>query len=179
MKELEVKILDINVDNIRNILLKNNAVKVKEENQINNIYDFPDNRLSAKKGYARIRKIEDLLHKKNCCYMTTKKLISQDQFKIMEEHETEISSSEEGENIFKSLGLILTKSLKKFRESYKYKDTLIEIDINEKEFCPFPYLEIETSNTEELKEVVALLGYAMEDTTSKTMDEILRDKGVV
>lgn len=179
MKELEVKILDINVDVIRNTLLKNNAVKVKEENQVNNIYDFPDNTLSMKKGYARIRIVEDLLHKANHCYMTTKKLISQEQFKIMEEHEVEISDSLEGENIFKSLGLRLNNSTKKYRESYKYKSTLIEIDINEKEFCPFPYLEIETSNTEELKEVVSLLGYTMNDTTSKTMNEILREKGVV
>jgi adenylate cyclase class 2 len=66
----------------------------------------------------------------------------------------------------------------KYRESYRYKSTLIEIDINEKGFCPFPYIEIETACEEELKEVVELLGYSMEHTTSKTIYEILKDRGV-
>ena len=32
--------------------------KVKQENQINNIYDFSDKRLLNNKGYARIRTIQ-------------------------------------------------------------------------------------------------------------------------
>ena len=110
--------------------------------------------------------------------MTTKKLISQTPYKVMDENEVIISDSETGKNIFTSLGLTLVESIKKYRESYKYKNTLIEIDINDESFCPFPYLEIETNNEEELKEVVTLLGYTMEDTTSKTIYEILDNEGV-
>lgn len=148
------------------------------ENQINNIYDFPDKRLLNKKGYARIRIVEDMLNNKTINYITTKEMISQEKYKVMNEHETIIESSFEGEEIFKALGLKLVQSIKKYRESYKYKNTLIEIDINDKDFCPFPYLEIETAYEEELKEVVKLLGYKIEDTTSKTIFEILSDRGV-
>lgn len=179
MKEMETRIIKIDVDEIINKLLAVDAVKVKQENQVNNIFDFPDRHLLDNKGYARIRVIKDMLTNKSHYYMTTKKLLSQEKYKIMDEHEIEISNAEEGIFIFESLGLQLIQSIKKYRESYKYKNTLIEIDINDKSFCPFPYIEIETSNEEELLEVVNLLGYTMEDTTSKTIYEILEGKGVI
>lgn len=178
MQEMETRIIKIDVDNIRYIAKTHNLELVKKENQINNIYDFEDKRLLSKKGYARIRIIEDLLNNETINYMTTKKLISQTPYKVMDENEVIISDSETGKNIFTSLGLTLVESIKKYRESYKYKNTLIEIDINDESFCPFPYLEIETNNEEELKEVVTLLGYTMEDTTSKTIYEILDNEGV-
>lgn len=178
MKELETRILDIDVEQIRKKLQSLGAEKVKMENQINRIYDFADKRLLNKKGYARIRTVEDMLNNKIIHYMTIKEMLSQKKYKVMNEYEVIIDNSEEGENIFKTLGLQLIQSIKKYRESYKYKNTLVEIDINEKNFCPFPYIEIETSYEEELREIVELLGYTMEDTTSKTIFEILSNRGV-
>src|SRR3712207_5350072 len=177
MQEMETRIIDIDVDNIRKIATNIGAIKVKEENQINNIYDFENGRLLEKKGYARIRIVEDLLHNKTICYMTVKKMLSQEKYKIMEEAETEILNSDMGSAIFKSLGLNLIESIKKYRESYKYKNTLIEIDINDKKFCPFPYIEVESTSEKEIEEVVTLLGYTMKDTTSKNIYEILGEKG--
>jgi Adenylate cyclase, class 2 (thermophilic) len=175
LNELETRIVNIDVDQMRKRLIEINTVKVKEENQINNIYDFSDRRLINDKGYARIRIVEDLLSNSTHYYMTTKKMLSQEIYKVMEENETEILDATAGENIFKSLGLELVQSIKKYRESYKYKNTLIEIDINDKSFCPFPYIEIETNYDEELDEVLSLLGYTIEQTTSKTIYEILED----
>lgn len=173
MKEMETRITHIDVDEIRNKLKKLNAIKVKEENQINNLFDFEDRKLLNNKGYARIRIVEDLIKNETRNYITVKKLISQEKYKIMDEHETEIKNASIGEDILKALGLKLIQSIKKYRESYKYKDTLIEIDINQKDFCPFPYIEIESTKEEELEEVVHLLGYTMKDTTSKSIYEIL------
>lgn len=175
---MEIKIIDIDVDEIRSKLLKIGAVKVKSENQQNKIFDFHDKRLLEKKGYARIRIVKDLLHNEFHYYMTTKKMISQDKFKTMSENEIEISHSDIGEKIFIDLGLKLVKSINKYRESYSYKNVLVEIDINDISFCPFPYIEIEAKNEDDLKEIVELLGYNMNDTTSKTIYEILNKKGV-
>ena len=179
MKELETKIINIDIEDIKIKLQKMKAEKVKEENQINSIFDFPDRRLLKHKGYARIRVIEDKLTNNTYYYMTTKKMLSQDKFKVMEENEVLIDNAEIGSNIFRALGLELIESISKFRESYKYKNTLIEIDINDKNFCPFPYIEIETEKEEDLREVVELLGYTMEDTTSKTIFEILGDNAKI
>lgn len=177
MVEIETRILDIDINEIKIKLSKLNASLVKDENQVNNIYDFSDGRLLKAKGYARVRIIEDRLNSKAHYYMTTKKLISQEKYKIMEENEVEVDDPVTAENILKSLGLQLVQSIKKHRESYKYKNTLVEIDVNDKSFCPFPYIEIESSSEEELKEIVELLGYSMKDTTSKTIYEILGERG--
>ena len=179
MQELETRIVDIDVENIRNILLSNGAQKVKVEDQINDIYDFEDGRLLAKKGYARIRTVNDMLNNKVVYFMTTKKMLSQDRFKVMEENEIIIDNKKMGEGIFKSLGLVLKESNKKYRESYKLNDCLIEIDINDKSFCPFPYLEIETTSEEKLENIVKLLGYTLEDTTSQTIYDILSERGLL
>ncbi|EKQ56510.1 MULTISPECIES: CYTH domain-containing protein [unclassified Clostridium] len=179
MQELETRIVDIDVENIRKILLLNGAQKVKVEDQINDIYDFQDGSLLAKKGYARIRTVNDMLNNKVVYFMTTKKMLSQERFKVMEENEVIIDNKEMGEGIFKSLGLILKESNKKYRESYRLHDCLIEIDINDKNFCPFPYLEIETSSEEKLKEIVELLGYTLDDTTSQTIYDILSERGLL
>lgn len=178
MKELEVRILNVDIDIIKSKLKKIKAVKVKQENQINEIFDFPDRKLINSKGYARIRTIEDKLSNKTYFFMTVKKLITQQKYKIMDENEVMIDNAEEGRNIFKSLGLELVQSIKKYRESYKIKNSLVEIDINDKNFCPFPYIEVESPKEDELKEIVNLLGYKMKDTTSKTIYEILKERGL-
>ena len=176
--ELETRILDIDVDKIRTILLSNNAEKIKSEDQINDIYDFEDGRLLSQKGYARIRTVHDKINDKIIYFMTTKKMISQDRFKVMEENEIIFDNKEMGENIFKSLGLILKERNKKYRESYKIFNSLVEIDINDKTFCPFPYIEIETDSEENLNKIVKLLGYTIEDTTSDTIYDILSKRGI-
>lgn len=178
MKELETRIVDIDVDDIRNKLNSLGAEKVKSEDQVNEIYDFEDGRLLAAKGYARIRTTVDRIKGKETVFMTTKKMLSQDTFKVMEENEVIVDDKEMARRIFTSLGLILQESISKYRESYKINDSLIEIDINDKSFCPFPYLEIETSSIEKLEEIVNLLGYTLADTTSQTIYDILAERGI-
>lgn len=178
MKELETRIVDIDVDDIRNKLNSLGAEKVKSEDQVNEIYDFEDGRLLAAKGYARIRTTVDRIKGKETVFMTTKKMLNQDTFKVMEENEVIVDDKEMARRIFTSLGLILQESISKYRESYKINDSLIEIDINDKSFCPFPYLEIETSSIEKLEEIVNLLGYTLADTTSQTIYDILAERGI-
>lgn len=179
MKEIETRIIKINVNEIKYKLENLNCEKIKDENQINDIYDFSDRRLLNNKGYARIRTVFDNITNSTVVYMTSKKLLSQNKYKIMEEHEVIVSDSMESSLIFTSLGLELVESIKKHRQSYKYKNSIIEIDVNDITFCPFPYLEIESTKEDEIEEIVNLLGYSMNDTTSKTIHELLKDEGVV
>ncbi|SHJ45636.1 adenylate cyclase, class 2 [Clostridium amylolyticum] len=178
MKELETKILDIDMEKVRRIMIENKIPLVKKEEQINNIYDFEGMPLLKRKGYARVRVVNDMLRNKKEYYMTVKKMISQEKFKLMEENEVKVDNAEVAKKIFEALGLKLVQSIGKYRESYKYKNTLIEIDVNDKSFCPFPYVEIETTSESELDEVLELLGYTLADTTSKTIYEILEERGV-
>ena len=178
MNELETRIIDIDVDDIRKKLKNLDAKQVKAEDQANELYDFEDGKLLSQKGYARIRTTLDRITNNETVFMTTKKMLSQDTFKIMEENEVIVDDKEMARKIFTSLGLVLVQSISKYRESYKLENALIEIDINDKNFCPFPYLEIETNSVENLDKVVKLLGYTLEDTTSKTIYDILKEKGI-
>lgn len=178
MQEMETRIVDINVDTIRKKMKTLKAELVKKEDQINEIFDFEDRRLLNAKGYARVRTVKDKLNEKVVYYMTTKKMLSQEKFKVMDENETVVEDGEMARRIFLSLGLELVQSIKKYRESYRFKNTLIEIDINDPSFCPFPYLEIETTSETELEEVVKLLGYTLKDTTSKTIYQLLEERGI-
>ena len=49
MKELETRVMDIDVEDIRSKMESLGAVKVKSEDQVNEIYDFEDGRLLADK----------------------------------------------------------------------------------------------------------------------------------
>lgn len=175
MKELETRIIKIDVAEVRKTLIRSGATKVKEENQINDIYDFEDGRLLSNKGYARIRTVNDLINNKDLIYMTTKRLLSQDKFKEMEENEVLVDNKQAAIGIFESLGLVLKQSITRYRESYSLENSLIEIDINAKNFCPFPYLEIETDSEENLEKIVSILGYTLEDTTSKTIYDLIKE----
>ena len=122
MKELETRVVDIDVDDIRNKMESLGAIKVKSEDQVNEIYDFEDGRLLDNKGYARVRTTTDRLTGKETVFMTTKKMLSQGTFKVMEENETIVEDGEMAKKIFKSLGLVLQESISKYRESYKLND---------------------------------------------------------
>lgn len=176
--EMEVRILDVDLERIREKILENNGILVKRENQINKLFDFYDKKLLNEGGYARIRIIEDLSHNESKFYMTVKKRISSedDKYKIMDEREIEISDPKVGEEILKSLYLYQTTIINRYRESYKLLNTLVEIDINDKEFYPNPYIEIEGENKKDIEEVVNLLGYKIEDTTSKSIFDIIKEK---
>lgn len=175
MKEIEVKVLDIDKVAIINKLEKLGCQLVKDEAQINTIYDFPDLRLLKKKGYARIREVRDHLNNQDLSFMTVKTMVSQEKYKIMDESETIIDNPLAGHAIFKSFGMFVRKVLIKDRISYQYKNSLIEIDdVKGKEY-PFPLLEVETIHDEELQEILDLLGYTLSDTTSLTMTEIMAD----
>ena len=173
MHEIEGKIIDSDKAAIIKKLEALGCELVKDESQVNTIYDFPDLRLLSKKGYARVREVKNKLTDEMTTYLTLKLMLSQEKYKIMEEHETLIQDASAGHGIFTGLGLIVRKILIKDRTSYRYKHTLIEIDEVAHPEYPFPLLEIETAYEDELKDMVELLGYTMADTTSMTMAEIM------
>ena len=78
------------------------------------------------------------------------------------------------ENKFSRI-VVYINYIKKYRESYELENGLVEIDINDPSFCPFPYIEIETDTEENLEKIVTLLGYEMSDTTSKTIYDLIEE----
>ncbi len=173
--EIEVRVLNIDPNSMREKLLSLGGVLVKKENQVNKVFDFKDRSLLNKEGYARIRIIEDLILNERRVYMATKTRLTErkENFKVMDEHEILISDNVEGEEIFKTLGLIETSEIIKYRESYSLNNVLVEIDINDSSVYPIPYIEIEGNSRKEIGETLEKIGYKMEDTTTKTLFELI------
>lgn len=179
MNEIEVKILNIDIDQIREKLKDIGALLVKKENQINYMYDFPGEPLYKNyKGFCRIRDIESMLDKTRKYILGVKKMISQEQYKIMKEEETEVFDLESTKNILVELGMINVRTDIKYRESYKYDGVLYEIDIWDKDIYPHPYLEVEAKDEKSLNIAIELLGFDLNQTTTKNLKELREDLGL-
>lgn len=173
MSEIEVKILDIDVEVIRKKLIGLGGVLVKKEQQVNYMYDFPDNTLHNNfKGFCRVREVYNLIDNSKKYILGIKKIISQIECKEMTEHETEVVNLEAAKSILIELGLINTFIHKKTRESYQINHVLYEIDEWDKNIYPRPYLEVEAKDKDSLIKGIELIGYTINDTTSKTLAEL-------
>lgn len=171
MKEIEVKVLNINKKNILEKLKSINANLIKKEFQRNIIFDYADNRLFNSGGYVRIREANSFIDNKKSIIVTFKELISKDKFKISEEIEFETNNVNETTKFLEKLGLKIFRIDEKFRESYKIDFGLVEIDT----WAGVPtYLEVEAINEENVEKILNLLGYKLSESTSMSLKEIIK-----
>ncbi len=169
MKEIEVKILDIDVDNIKDQLVDIGAKKVFNGRMISKTFDFSDDRIEKQGFFLRLRKTGDR------SFVTFKGKVEDSELKIREEDEVFVDDFDKMMKIFKYMGLEEKGHYEKHRESYKFKDMRFELDTYP-EFATF--LEIEAPDVERVKEGLKLLGFKLEQSTKKSALEILRDHGV-
>jgi len=174
MKEIEVKVLEINPEDIRKKLLKIGAKLVKKEFQTNLMFDFPDKRFFSSGGYVRIRLIKKLNSDNQDLtkgLITFKELISRDKFKVSQEIEFNSDNPEQTKEFLQALGLKLFRTDEKLRESYKLPEGLIEIDTWAG--VP-PYLEAEAESEEKVIKLLESIDFSLEQSTSMTLAEIMR-----
>lgn len=176
MREREVKVLNIDKDEIEKKLKKIGAVLIKDEEQTNIRFDTNDNFLKETyNGYLRIRITNNLLDGKIKNTLTFKKSISRDKMRVNEETETEISNCEETIKILEFLGYNKKRPGYKHRRSYLYDNIIFEIDTWDKDTYAKPYLEIEMSSEEELEKAIKLLGLDRKQITTKSIFELRKD----
>jgi adenylate cyclase, class 2 len=177
MDEIEVKVLGINVNEIRDKVVSLGGMLVKKEMQENHIYHFPPH-VENKNGYIRIRTIHDLINDSHKNILTCKKIISQGKYRKTEEHDVVFSDFQNCKDFLSALELKFYKQQNKYRESYELQGALIEIDEWAKEIFPEPYIEIEAENEEKLFEVIKLLDIPEEKVSSKTLEQLKEEMGI-
>jgi adenylate cyclase class 2 len=171
MKEIEVKVLNIDKSRLLNNLFLINAKLIKKEFQKNIMFDYEDNRLFNSGGYIRLRELDDLINKKKSYIVTFKELITKDKFKISEETEFETLNLENTIKFLNKLGLKIFRIDEKFRESYKLDLGLVEIDT----WPGVPtYIEVEAESEENIKQILNFLDYKLSDSTSMSLKEIIK-----
>lgn len=178
-KELEVKVLNINKDEIIKKLESINAKLIKREHQVNKIFDFEDRYIKDNhKGYMRIREKVDLLRDKKEYILTLKKNVSNDGVRENIEIETNVTDSESLEKILLHLKLKKVHQGSKERISYTLDGILFEIDTWDKDTYPEPYLEIEVKDKKELDRAIKILDLKKDNVTSKSIGQLRMEKGL-
>lgn len=168
MKEIEVKILEINVEEIEEKLKEMGAEEVFDGELVNAYFDFSDRRLEKEGKVLRLRKKDDKV------ILTYKKYITREEAKIMDEKELLVEDFETMKEIFKGLGLLPLHEFSKHRTTYKLNQTNFEID--KYPGIP-PFLEIEAPGVGKLNEFISELGFSKGQANSWSIKEVLEHYG--
>ncbi|HCX61355.1 class IV adenylate cyclase [Sedimentibacter sp.] len=176
MREKEVKVLNIDKQDIERKLISLGATLIKDENQTNYRFDAEDSFLKKTyNGYLRIRITENLLNGEIKHTLTFKRSINRDKLRVNEEIETEISDWNSTAKIIELLGYKMKKPGHKHRKSYTYEGIIFEIDTWDKQTYSKPYLEIEMNSEDELEKAIKLLNLDRSQITTKPIDELSKE----
>ncbi|MCP4681930.1 MAG: class IV adenylate cyclase [Desulfobacterales bacterium] len=163
MREIEVKILEIDEEKTRK-MLDAFAGKISDRVLLTTItFSNPYNSATV-----RARIIGDKT------IFTVKVPVPDKEFKVRDEYETMVSDFETLKKQLEVLGFKQLMLQEKMRTTYKYKNS--EILIDEYPRTP-PYMEIEGSK-EEIIETIHKLGYSMADTTDISIYGLFERHGI-
>ncbi len=163
--EFEVKILDVDVDDILGRLKRIGARKVKERKMRRFVYD-----ISPEKKNSWIRLRDD--GEKNTL---TIKEIEDDSISGTKELEIEVDDFDKTNQLLNKLGFFAKAYQENKRVSFKAEGVDVEID----SWPKIPtYIEIEGRSEKEVEDLVRMLGFGMEDVTSKSVTEIYLNYGI-
>ncbi len=171
MKEIEVKIMEINKKEIINKLKKMGAKKSFDGIIQGEYFDFPNNKLDKNKELLRLRTAGEKV------FLTYKKKEKKEsKVKCCEEKEIEVSDYNILKEILLQIGLMVKKeTLKKHRVSYSLGKTHFEIEtpIGEYSFIP-PFMEIESNSVENIYKYAKLLGYDEKDCFNWSGNDVIK-----
>ena len=163
--EYESKILNINVEDIKDRLEKLGAKKYLERSMRRYVYDInPEN----KKSWIRLRDDDEKI-------TLTIKEISSYEIDGTKEIEIIVSDFEKTNELLKKLGFMPKAYQENKRISYRLDGVEIEIDFWPK--IP-PYLEVEGKSIEDVKKTIKLLGFEFSEATSLSTKEVYKKYGL-
>lgn len=176
MRELEVKILNMDLGKLELKLQSLGATLISRESQVNTLIDSKDNYIKNElDSYMRIRETRFMLKDKMKLTLTMKKNINQDGIRENIETNVDISNKESMLKILKSLGYIAYKEGYKERISYTLGNVRFDLDTWDKDTYPYPYMEIEVNHEDELEEVLKLLDIPKENVSLKSIVELAKE----
>ena len=167
MKEIEVKILDIDRKKIEKKLRSLGAKKIFDGRIDARFFDFKNMPVKRAKNHFRLRK------EGNTTKLTFKVHVSKKKAKINKEYEVEVSDFETMKAILELLGLHVWKRMTKRRISYMLKGTRFEIDRYAGKYSFIPeFLEIEAKDIKTIYRYAKLLGFRKEDCRPWTASDL-------
>jgi adenylate cyclase, class 2 len=169
MKELEVKILEVDRKKIEENLVGLGAKKIFDGDIQTMFFDFKDASIVKAKNVLRLRK------EQNKTELTYKKVHITKTAKLAEEYSVEVSNLITMRKILENIGLSVTESMQKHRVSYTINHTRFDIDCYAGDYGYIPeFMEIEAENTDLIHKYAALLGFKVEDCLPWSTEELIR-----
>jgi adenylate cyclase class 2 len=154
MKEIEVKILEIDLKEVLPKIKALGAELAEKGLTHAKAFDFPDDRMVKKGQYVRVRKIAGRIE------VVFKNPVPGDGFKINEEIEFTIDDFDAACELFKRLGLKVFADFERYRATYKIGNAKVEFD----KYADVPwFLEVEAPTEKEVEKIVNALGFDMHD----------------
>jgi adenylate cyclase class IV len=148
MREIEVKILNVDRNVIVNEISKLGAEKIFDGEIKTLFFDFSDYRISKAGNVLRLRQTEESM------LLTFKVILTK---KILE-----------------ALGLLERGSIQKHRTSYELNNIKFDIDTHQKELSYVPTLmEIEAENIDLIYKYAELLGYKPKDCLPWSTEDVI------
>ena len=157
MKEIEVKVLEVDPDKIRDMMEDIGAEKKYEGSVKSRFYDYKDGRIEQE-GSLRLRELE------THAFITRKhSKVKDTDAKIYEEIEFDVSNTEETHLFLTSIGLKQIEECRKKRIKWEKSGTEYVLD----KYPEIPWLmEVESHNKEKLSEALKELDYSLKDTVN-------------
>lgn len=171
--EREVKVLNVDLDEMEKKLKALGARLVSEEYQINTIIDREDRFIEkGLNSYLRIRETKNLITDTTSIDLTLKKNISSDKTRQNVEITTRIDNKEAMLEILRNLQYEVVKEGYKNRKTYVYDDIRFDLDRWDKDTYPYEYMEIEVKKEEDLDRAIDLLHINRENISTKSIMEL-------
>ncbi len=180
MKELEVKILNINLEDMESKLIDLGAILIDRELQVNTLIDSKENFIqNSLDSYLRIRETKSILTNNVKLTLTMKKNINREGIRENIEINTDISDKDAMLEILKSLGYYVIQEGFKERTSYALNDVRFDLDKWDDLTYPYPYMEIEVNDEHQLEDIIKLLNIPKEDISTKSIVELRKEKNLL
>jgi predicted adenylyl cyclase CyaB len=169
MKEVEVKILEVNRRNIEAKLGGMGAKRIFDGVVQTLFFDFEDGRIVKERNLLRLREEEDKAE------LTFKKVQVTAAVKVADEYSVEVSSLEATRRILENLGLLVTEIMRKRRVSYVLDDARFDFDLYLGDCAYIPeFMEIEAKNEEMVHRYAELLGFNAKDCLPWSTNDLIR-----
>jgi adenylate cyclase, class 2 len=169
VKEVEVKILEIDRARIEKTLLSLGARRIFDDQIQTIFYDFPSGSIVKAKSVLRLRKNGDTIE------LTYKKVRFTQIAKTAEEYSVEVSNLETMKKILENLGLVPTEVTQKHRVSFLLEGARFDIDRYLGDYGYVPeFMEIEAENTNLIKKYANLLGFSQDKCLPWSTNDIVQ-----
>ena len=169
-REIEVKVLHIDLEEMEASLICSGAEKIGEEFQTNYLIDSNRHPIGNARGYLRLRHIETGEGERIECTFKEKK---EDRgVRSHDEHTAHVDSVEGMLEIFALLGYDQGVEAKKHRISYRYKNCRMDLDRWDPDSFPEPYMEIEGPSAEAIDTAIESLHIDRKKVSTKSIREL-------